>query len=65
MTEVNYKVPMTRDIAHFYATGRFEIANFFISTFIQEQGSDGDSEYWWLIFAGLLETADLRGYNYL
>ncbi len=65
MTEVNYKVPMTCDIAHFYATGRTEIANFLISTFIQGQGGADDHEYWWLMFVGLLETADLRGYDHL
>lgn len=59
MTKVNYKIPMTRDIAHFYAAGRIDISNFLISTFIQELGDTKDPEYWWLVFAGLLETADL------
>lgn len=50
---------MTRDIAYFYGCGRTDIANHLISTFIQEQGGNKDPEYWWLVFAGLLETADL------
>lgn len=59
MAKVNYKIIMTRDIAYFYGCGRTDIANHLISAFIQEQGGNKDPEYWWLVFAGLLETADL------
>ncbi len=61
MTDINFKSPMIRDIVYFYATNRVNVANTLICAFIDEQGARAHSEFWWLVFVGLLETADLKG----